>query len=122
MAVPRKLNSGGAFLSYDTYHYFHHDFSKKRKKRSAADEINLGLTIGDENHHLVLYPNYDFIAPELIFEKWEPKVQTSKKNIETLEGKRLCHYTGKVSGLPNSRVAISTCHGLVSKHINSIDK
>lgn len=114
LTIPRKLSPEGKFASFHTNHYFKHDIKNARQKRSRADAINYMVTFNDVHHHVEMWPNREFLSPEVVFETREPHTKVGDRNLRTVEGKELCHYTGRIQGKPTSRVALSTCGGLVS--------
>lgn len=115
LTIPRKLTSDGEFLSYDIPHFFEHDFQNRRTKRSAFDPslIHYGVTFGGAKHHLELWPNHGFVSPNVVFERRDPKQKVQDRILRGLDDEKMCHYTGTVRNVPNSRVALSTCDGLV---------
>lgn len=116
LTIPRKLNSDGEFVSYGIPHFFEHDFGNRRRKRSLYDPaaIHYGVTFGGAKHHLELWPNHGFVSPSLVSEVRDPKAKVQNRILRGLQGKKLCHYTGRVRDIPGSKVALSTCDGLVT--------
>lgn len=60
-----------------------------------------------------LWPNFKFLAPSAVYELRDPGLHVQKREIKPLDGTQVCHFTGQLKGVPNSRVAVSTCDGLV---------
>lgn len=115
LVVPRKLHSDGEFKSFKLPHFFKHEGKvPTRRKRSADDPdlIHYGVTLNNKDYHLELWPNRHFLDPNIVLEERDPRVQIKDRKLRTLVDKDICHYTGRVSGIPNSKVALSTCHGL----------
>lgn len=96
---------------------FKHDFGSRKRKRSTddSDVANYGIELNGRLLHTVLWPNQGFISPDIAVESREPLMKVQNRQINQLIGsKKLCHYTGYVRGMPlESRVALSTCNGLV---------
>lgn len=116
MAVPHKLNYGGDFLTFHTQNYFTHNFGLRKRKRdiTADDALHYGVVIDGKVLHLELWPNHGFISPSAVFEIREPRTPVKDRLLlRNLHSKRLCHYTGRIRGVDGSKVAISTCDGLV---------
>ncbi|KAK6644121.1 hypothetical protein RUM43_000388 [Polyplax serrata] len=108
-----------------------------RQKRNAQP-LNLNYKLEIEGEQLVvqLFPNYDFISPNLVIERWMKNNRTRKyvrRNYYTdktqektkeeggtgrwkrnaIEPNTIdteCHYVGKVKGQLKSRVALSACN------------
>ncbi|GJQ74293.1 hypothetical protein Trydic_g19190 [Trypoxylus dichotomus] len=59
-----------------------------------------------------LWPNFRFLSPSAISEHRNPSTYVQKREIRSLDGSKICHFTGKIKGEPKSRIAISTCNGL----------
>lgn len=76
--------------------------------------VIIGVQVHDKLYHLELWPNRDFLHPGMVIEKRNPEIEIKHRYVRTLKGKKLCHYTGRVRGYPQSKAAISTCDGLVS--------
>lgn len=115
LTIPRKLNYGGDFVSFDIPHYFEHNFGKRTRKRSVDDPnaVHYGIVFNGAKHHLELWPNHALVAPNVVFEVREPNRPVKRRTMRGLEEKKLCHYTGRIRNVPGSRAAISTCDGLV---------
>lgn len=116
LTIPRRLNSDGEFQSYDIPHFFDHDFANRRRKRSVGDphSIHYGVTFGGAKHHLELWPNHGFVSSNLLSEIRDPTTKVQNRIMRGLRNKKLCHYTGRVRGISGSKVALSTCDGLVN--------
>lgn len=81
---------------------------------TATNNLIVGVQVHDQLYHLELWPNRDFLHPGMVIEKRNPEIEIKNRYVRTLKGKKLCHYTGRVRGYPQSKAAISTCDGLVS--------
>ncbi|CAG9772555.1 unnamed protein product [Ceutorhynchus assimilis] len=116
LSIPHKLTPDGEFSTFYLPHYHDHKMEryKDRQKRTADDPemIHYGILINDDLHHLELWPNRQFLHPGLVAESRDPEVDIKKRQVRTLKNKRLCHYTGRVKDMPESRAALSTCDGL----------
>lgn len=111
--IPHKLTPTGKFLSFSLPNYFKHVLHDKRKKKNIADATNYGIVIDGNYHHLKLWPNNNLLAPQAFNEHRDLSVDLDKRKLKMLKGSKICHYTGKIKGIPNSKVALSTCDGLV---------
>ncbi|KAI4459047.1 adamts a disintegrin and metalloprotease with thrombospondin motifs protease [Holotrichia oblita] len=116
LVIPRKITEDGKFLSFSLPHYFKHSSQNTRTKRSLDELVHYGILFGSKYRQLELWPNFKFLSPSAISEHRDRSVHVQKREIKDLDGSKICHYTGKVKGDSNSRVAISTCDGL-SGHI-----
>lgn len=116
LTIPRRLSFDGAFASFDTTSFFEHDFGKRKRKRSLEDphSVHYGIMFNGAKHHVELWPNHGFVAPGAVFERRQPNVAVQEKIMKGLDDKKLCHYTGRIRNVPGSRVAVSTCDGLVT--------
>lgn len=116
--VPFQLNHIGEFHSYVLPNYYKHNFGEKtRKKRNPSDSVHYALHLNDnEKYHVELWPNHDFMSPNLVFETRRPNDKVQDKMIRNLDKRHFCHYTGQIRGYPNSKVALSTCNGLVKNY------
>lgn len=70
--------------------------------------------IDNQLRHVELWPNRDFIHPHAVFEHLDPTIPVHKRKIRGVHSAKMCYYLGKVRGVENSSVSISTCDGLVS--------
>lgn len=115
MAVPHKLNCNGNFITFRTQSYFTHNFGQRKKKRdiTSEDAVHYGIVFNNQLYHLELWPNHGFISPNAVFETREPRTPVKDRVLRNINSKRLCHFTGRVRGIPDSKVAVSTCDGLV---------
>lgn len=75
--------------------------------------VNYGIVLDDANYHIQVWPNHGFLAPNAVFERRDRKKLANTK-LKTVGEKQLCYFTGRLQGFPNSRVALSTCDGLVT--------
>ncbi|CAH1113494.1 unnamed protein product [Psylliodes chrysocephalus] len=114
LTVPHKINSLGEFVSFDLPHFFQYEPSESRRKRTLEDSdmVHYGVTLNGQDYHIDLWPNHNFISPDLIVEHRDPKLRKETERVKRLDRERVCHYTGVVRGQRDSRAAISTCDGL----------
>ncbi|XP_028028222.1 disintegrin and metalloproteinase domain-containing protein 12 [Bombyx mandarina] len=73
-------------------------------------ELRMSLPVDEEEYLLELNLNEDLITDDhvLRYQK-DGKMIAHKPTIEDID---LCQYSGTVRGKPDSRVAVSTCHGV----------
>ena len=114
--VPIRVDQDGAFLSYSLSHFYERD-TRKRKKRNVPDDsekVHYGLTFNGKRHHVEMWPKNDFMSPGLVIEDWGPDagLDINKVTIRAVNNTQ-CHYTGRVRGHNESRLALSVCDGLL---------
>ncbi|KAF5299315.1 hypothetical protein FQA39_LY02488 [Lamprigera yunnana] len=100
VSIPKKVSPNGTCISYNvtTFSYEH------------EGPLHINLTISNLDHFLTLHPNTNFLTKHTVVERYKKDEYTrSKPKIENLH----CHYQGTVHGLTHSKVALSTCNGLV---------
>ncbi|XP_037934525.1 A disintegrin and metalloproteinase with thrombospondin motifs 12 [Teleopsis dalmanni] len=120
LIIPKKVNRYGEFLTHNLTH--HHDISyqyehirpRRNTEENSATELHYHLNLNSENLHLELEPHNYFMTPHLIIERHRRDLRTRRRPFRNTN----CHFHGKVRGQFESRVAISTCHGLVG-HIKT---
>lgn len=100
MTIPVKTNETGHHISYNLTH-----------RHSTMEEfLRFNISIFKQDHHLVLTPSKNFLAPSVIVE-WRRKDRHIRRQPQQMSMD--CHYQGYVHGESDSRVAISACNGLV---------
>uniref|UniRef100_A0A673BVE2 ADAM metallopeptidase with thrombospondin type 1 motif, 2 n=1 Tax=Sphaeramia orbicularis TaxID=375764 RepID=A0A673BVE2_9TELE len=72
------------------------------------EEIFYNVTLFGKHLHLRLRPNSRLVAPTATMEWWE---ESGQKHSEPI-GEASCFYTGEVSNMEDTSVAISNCDGL----------
>lgn len=72
-------------------------------------ELFYNVTVFGHELHLRLHPNTHLVAPRATMEWWEESGRKSSQPIEDTH----CFYTGEVSNVEDTSVAISNCDGLV---------
>lgn len=77
------------------------------------DMVNYGVILEDANYHIQMWPNHAFLSPNAVFETRSRRNLNNTK-LKTVAERQLCHFTGKIKDMPGSRVALSTCDGLVT--------
>ncbi len=77
--------------------------------RAEKAELFYNLTVFGQELHLQLRPNSRLVAPAATMEWWE---ESGHKYSEPI-GYAGCFYTGEVSNMEDTSVAISNCDGLV---------
>ncbi|XP_065365099.1 A disintegrin and metalloproteinase with thrombospondin motifs 6 isoform X1 [Calliphora vicina] len=131
LVIPKKVTATGEFLTHNLTHHHGEHYRHQRRRRSfnindendaaaqqassSEPEVHYQLQIQNETLHLELEPNSYFMTPHLVVERHKRDVRTRKRPQKNTN----CHYHGKVRGQEqDSRVAISTCRGLVG-HIKT---
>ncbi|CAK6982797.1 LOW QUALITY PROTEIN: A disintegrin and metalloproteinase with thrombospondin motifs 2-like [Scomber scombrus] len=74
----------------------------------AGEELFYNVTVLGQQLHLRLRPNTRLVAPTATMEWWEESGQKHSQPI----GDAGCFYTGEVSNMEDTSVAISNCDGL----------
>ncbi|KAL1139574.1 hypothetical protein AAG570_006556 [Ranatra chinensis] len=110
IVLPRKVKPNGAF---DTFWLPHHYDKHLRRKRSLGEEdkVHYNLEFNGRRHHLELTPNVGLLAPGAVVETWRVPGNLSSAEIKH-PSSHLCHFHGRIRGMPGSRVALSACSGL----------
>lgn len=107
IVVPVQVDSKGSFVS--------HHLTPARRKRSLEDglgppAVHYKLTTNDQNFHLELRSNEQFLAPGFTIQRWWKDRNIKEEYIPELHN---CHYHGKLLSHPSSLVAVSLCDGMV---------
>ncbi|CAG9857813.1 unnamed protein product [Phyllotreta striolata] len=97
--VPERVTSKGDHLARDVT-TFHDD---------PSGFVHFNLSIGRDEHFLVLRPSNGFFIPSLIVERRRKGNFTRERPSER---SKKCHYRGFVAGQEGSKVALSACNGL----------
>lgn len=97
----------GDFVSFTLPTFHRPGFHSPRTKRSVRDPdaIHLGLHANNKHLHAVLWPNYALVSPDVVLE--------TGSEFRDLHQDQLCYYRGRIRGVRGSKVALSTCDGLV---------
>lgn len=123
LLVPHKVDQNEKFVSFHLPQFFQHNFVDHRRKReySGQDVVRYNLFFNGKDHTLELLPNQGFVSPNFV------KEYRYKNSDRGMEGRRfssenpvMCYYTGRIKGIDGSKVAISTCDGLVSNKVNIV--
>uniref|UniRef100_A0A1B0BK22 Peptidase M12B domain-containing protein n=1 Tax=Glossina palpalis gambiensis TaxID=67801 RepID=A0A1B0BK22_9MUSC len=118
LIIPRKVTKYGELLTYNLTHHHTEHYQHNRKRRNLQErchyqteaEVHYQLDIDNDTLHLELLPHNYFMTPHLIVERHKRDLRIRKKPQKNTN----CHYHGKVRGHHQSRVALSTCKGLIS--------
>lgn len=103
---PIKVKEDGNFISHFIPHYF-----KKRRNVNVNDKLHYILSNSEKSYLIELNPNEKLLSPGMVMEIHRGN-SFKKRDIQKSPEKR-CYYRGKIKGVNNSYVALSTCHGLV---------
>jgi hypothetical protein len=117
ISIPWKVTQDGSFLSHQLNHHVSH-----RNARSISSQnqntVHYKLTLNNEEVHMQVVPNHRLYAPGTVIERRKGKFRNvSDSEIRRIHDK-MCYFVGEVKGHPGSKVALSTCNGLVSKHFH----
>ncbi len=105
--VPSKVSESGQFLSHSLHHHVH--------RRDVTHKLHYQVSVDGMDLHLALEPNHRMFAPSLVVERRTAHFgNLSDSKIRKFTDNR-CHFTGSIKGHQDSKVAIATCNGLVSK-------
>uniref|UniRef100_A0A3Q3MS32 ADAM metallopeptidase with thrombospondin type 1 motif, 2a n=1 Tax=Labrus bergylta TaxID=56723 RepID=A0A3Q3MS32_9LABR len=117
---PIRTNSEGHFLSDSVS--VHHLRRSRRHARPPEDtvtytnrngeELFYNVTVFGQELHLRLHLNTRLVAPAATMEWWEESGQKRSEPIRDTG----CFYTGEVSNMEDTSVAISNCDGLLAVH------
>ena len=118
IVIPSLVDSTGAFLSHDLSHS-QGDQGTRRDIKDDGDRGNIEYV--DTRHykirlfrkelHLQLERSHRLIAPGFIFERRGRNV--SESQLRQFDHTHHCHFNGHVREHRDSRVAVSTCDGVV---------
>uniref|UniRef100_T1HAS7 Peptidase M12B domain-containing protein n=1 Tax=Rhodnius prolixus TaxID=13249 RepID=T1HAS7_RHOPR len=110
--LPRKVKENGAFQSFKIPHYYSEQLRIKRNVEEN-DMVYYKLYIDGKAYLIELSPNIHLVSPRMILEH---RKAGAARNVSAIHlsapTKHLCHYSGKIKGLNNSRAALSLCSGL----------
>jgi hypothetical protein len=117
LLVPRKVDEQGAFVSHVLPNFYRVD--DRRRKRDApieSEKVHYGIQLDGEDHVVELWPNHGLLSPGMVVETRQSGPATDLSNVKIRPAvNEQCHYIGRIKGQPDSRVALSTCDGVVSK-------
>ncbi|CAH1118874.1 unnamed protein product [Phaedon cochleariae] len=107
--VPKRVSHKGEHLSNDLT-LFHDEVTKK---------IHFNVSVGNEEHLIVLQPSTNFFIPTLQIER---RRRREYMRVEPKFESKNCHFQGVIDGQKDSRVAISACNGLTGVIISKDGK
>jgi len=114
LVVPHRIDADGRLVSFHLPQFFRHNFRRKRDCQ-RNDAVHYNVFFNGREHHVELLPNQGFVAPSIAREfHYAGAEWTLKARRIATESPILCHFTGRVRHVNDSRVALSTCDGLVS--------
>jgi hypothetical protein len=115
LTVPFKVLGNGEFTSFKIPTFYKQNFHKERRKRSLDDPevVHYIIHLNGNKYQAHLWPNHHLVSPDAVFEKRRPKLKVQDRMIQKLDDEKMCHYTGEIKGEEGSRVALTTCDGLV---------
>ncbi|PSN39708.1 hypothetical protein C0J52_17987 [Blattella germanica] len=118
--VPRRVDCHGSFVSYSVPKYYKRNGNRKKRNTPSDDEkLHYDLHFDGKNHLIELWPNHDFLSPGLVTETWGEGAASDLNEVKIRSvGDNQCHYTGKIKGFPETRVAVSLCNGMAG-HIRT---
>jgi hypothetical protein len=119
--VQGKVDHQGSFVSHSLPNFFKQD--TKRRKRDVhldSERVHYGIHLDGKDRVLELWPNHRLLSSGLVLETRQSgaAIDLNKLKIRSVEDTQ-CHYTGWIKGKPGSRVALSTCSGIVSKRYSA---
>ncbi|XP_050312262.1 A disintegrin and metalloproteinase with thrombospondin motifs 6-like [Anthonomus grandis grandis] len=119
LAVPHRATPEGEF---DTFHVnYHHQYDtnefNNRFKRQLDDphSLHYGVLIDDELHHLEVWPNRHLLHPRAAIERYNGSKFRGTNKIRSPHDLKMCYYQGRIRGIKDSAVHLSTCHGLLGQ-------
>uniref|UniRef100_A0A3Q2PMY7 Peptidase M12B propeptide domain-containing protein n=1 Tax=Fundulus heteroclitus TaxID=8078 RepID=A0A3Q2PMY7_FUNHE len=105
---PIRTDSEGRFLSASVSAHQLHRSKRHSPSNDDEAEVFYNVTVFGQELHLRLRPNSRLIAPTASVQ-WEESEHLRSEPIR----EDTCFYTGTVSDMDNTSVAISNCDGLV---------
>ena len=128
ISIPVRVNSGGELISHSLQHSVHLlPSSQRRRRRSSTDAITdtleYRMAVAGSDLQLTVQPSWDLLGPGLVVERRQSGRGnlTDSTVLSTYDWSRLCHFQGHIRGRPGSKVAISTCNGLVSHEMYTVN-
>lgn len=106
IVYPIKVREDGNFVSHFIPHYF-----KMKRNADSNDKLHYVLSNSEKSYLIELTPNINLLSPGMVTEIHRGNV--IKKRSFQKSPKNQCFYRGKIKGVDNSYVALTTCHGLV---------
>lgn len=104
---PVAVDNNGEF----TAHHLHFSFARERRSIERPQYVlNYILNVSDSLLHMTLEPNRYLYSDNVRIERWSRNGTAADTSMPNTRG---CYFTGHVKGDVNSRVALSTCDGLV---------
>jgi hypothetical protein len=108
--VPNKIDADGNLIEDSNLeHFYRHQHRDKRHR--FDDTVRYSLYFNGMKHFIELMPNHDFVSSSIARE-FHSESRVKRGDFDEMN--LMCYYTGRVRDIDDSRVAISTCHGLVS--------
>ncbi|KDR11853.1 A disintegrin and metalloproteinase with thrombospondin motifs 7 [Zootermopsis nevadensis] len=120
LLVPVRVDPEGSFVSHSLPSFFQQDVRRrKREARADSERVHYGINLDGQDHVVELWPNHGLISPGFVVETRQSGSASdlNKLKIRSVNDSQ-CHYTGRIKGQPESRVALSTCDGIVG-HIRT---
>lgn len=102
---PVKVKEDGEFISHFIPHYF------KKKRNVDSNKLYYVLSNSEKSYLIELSPNFKLTSPGMVTEVH--RGNSIKKREVQKTPQQQCFYHGKIRGVDDSFVALSTCHGLV---------
>jgi len=132
ISIPVRVNAAGQFVSHSLQHSVDTPpplttYSERRRRRSSsyavADTVDYRVPVNGSSLHVSLEPSWHLLGPGLVVERRRQESRRHGNLTDTTHvissdvRSRLCHFRGHVRGQPGSKVAISTCSGLVGRRL-----
>lgn len=129
--IPQRLDNEGKFLTHDVHFVIpsltvRSPFRSRRHVdashlRHANTKLFYNVSFGGKVLLLNLTENHDIINGDFILERIFSKKNASSRSVSSdmysstrLGTRWRCQFNGHIEGIPGSKVAMSTCNGLVS--------
>ena len=121
VSVPVRVSRDGDFLSHSVHHV-RPASNRRRRRHVTADDVtddngetlHYKLRVNGSELHLELTPNHGLLAPGFVVQRRPRGYKGIQHSNITSYPETACHFQGHVRGHPGSKVALATCHGLVS--------
>lgn len=120
LVIPQKVSHSGEFVSNMIPHHYKLSYYSNRKPSELGPEdmVHYLVPITGEMHHLELSPNHALLSPGAVLETRQSGGDTLIPSMDLRKVRDVqCHFNGRVRNHKGSRVALSTCYGLVCSHL-----
>jgi len=119
VVIPSRVTQEGRHVTFLLHpgHSLRRRSALQNNVQSTDDILHYSVHINDKQHILQLQLNERLVSPGFVIERRKNRFKnvTDSSFSRLAEEHKYCHYTGQVTNHTDSRVAVATCAGLVSK-------